>query len=83
MTWNYRVVEREAGTIHHSVGIYEVYYEEDESTPRSIAENPTTLCVDGSGTGEPGGGVLELWNTYELMRRAFNKRTLRYEDIVK
>ena len=81
MTWNYRVVEREAGTIHDSIGIYEVSYEEDESTPRSIAENPTTLCVDGTGTGEPGGGVLELWKTYELMRKAFNKKMLCYEAI--
>ena len=85
MTWNYRVVEREAGTVHHSIGIYEVYYGDDKTTPTSIAEHPTYLCVDGDGGNDfpmdKYDGEAELWRTYELMRKAFNKKMLRYEDI--
>ena len=68
-TWNYRIVKTK-GSLYDEYEIREVFYDE--------IGNPT-FCID-----EPscpyGETIEELKEDYELMKKAFDKPVLNYED---
>jgi hypothetical protein len=75
MTWNYRVLSRTKYNglrkeEYQELGVHEVYYD-DEGNPTSCSVDPITPW---------GFSFVELRKDFELMRRAFEKPVLRYED---
>lgn len=65
MSWNYRVLQNE-----NSVAIYEVYYDEN-GDPRSCTMSPVSPI---------GEDVEGLKKDLEMMKQAFDKPVLDYED---
>lgn len=67
--WNYRVIRRQS-ECEERVAIHEVYYGND-GVPRSCTENPVA----------PAGETVEdLKKDIEMMKQAFDKSILEYED---
>ncbi len=65
MFWNYRVLKREG-----TYGIYEVYYDE-KGIPRYCSEDPIKIEEE---------SVDELVDVFYLIKKAFQKTVLYYED---
>ena len=74
MFWNYRVIKTKHKSEQHSYetyAIYEVYYDSDEEI-EAISEKE--LCPFGE-------SVEELKRDFELMKKAFDKDVLDYEQV--
>jgi hypothetical protein len=80
MFWNYRIVKRVyEGKLWQGkkteddieYGIYEAYYDDNESEPHSITERPVIVI---------GETLEELHESYRKFGEAFNKSILNWED---
>lgn len=68
--WNYRVMKRKNEQGEFDFGIYEVYYRDDGSIQSHTVESMTPVCPSEE----------DLDYEMNLMREAFKKETLLYEE---
>ena len=68
--WNYRTVKREEdGEV--TFAVYEAYYEDEETKPCAISQNPVYVCGD---------TLDELRKDLNNYRKALDRPVLNYED---
>ncbi len=73
MSWNYRVVRRDAGdgSGETFLAIHEAYYEKGKERPAGITKEAVTASAE---------SLEELGQVLDMMRAALSKPVLEYDD---